>query len=388
MIERTMQAKVKYFARKFPVVSVMGPRQSGKTTLVKAAFPRKPYVNLEKPDIGEYALTDPRGFLADYPNGAILDEVQRAPELFSYIQTIVDDNNKSGFFILTGSQHFLLSEKISQSLAGRCAILTLLPFSMSELNSASITFKNYEEYIFRGFYPRIYDKKIKPKDYFSNYIRTYVERDVRLIKNIGDLNTFQTFLKMCAARVGQLLNLSSLANDCGITHNTAKSWISILEQSFIIYLLRPHYKNFHKRLVKMPKIYFYDPGLAAYLLKIEDKKQVSSHYLKGTLFEAFMLSEIIKNKYNQGARHNCYFWRDKTGHEIDCIIGKSNKLIPIEIKSGKTASTGYFKDINYWNRISSTKPTDSYVIYGGNSTQNRSIGTLLSWRDVASINDI
>ena len=385
MIERTLLAKLKSSAQKFPVVSVIGPRQSGKTTLVKTAFPRKAYVNLEEPDVREYALSDPRGFLSNYPKGAILDEAQRVPHIFSYLQTIVDNNNKPGLFVLTGSQHFLLYEKILQSLAGRCAILTLLPFSMLELNKTPFVFKTYEEYIYRGFYPRIYDKKIDPQAYFSNYIRTYVERDVRLIKNVGDLDAFQTFLKLCAARVGQLLNLSSLANDCGITHNTAKSWISILQLSFIIFLLRPHHKNFNKRLIKMPKLYFYDPGLAAHLLKIDSKKQVASHYLKGGLFETFILSEMIKNKYNQGLEHSCYFWRDKTGHEIDCIIEKGNKLIPVEIKAGKTPSEGYFKDLTYWSKLSGVRPSNSFVIYGGATAQKRSAGRLLSWRDTTPL---
>ncbi|MFH1848218.1 MAG: ATP-binding protein [Candidatus Omnitrophota bacterium] len=388
MIERILSKQLKASSRKFPVISLIGPRQSGKTTLVKAVFPDKPYVNLEEPDIREYALSDPRGFLSDYPKGAILDEAQRAPHLFSYLQTIVDSRNKPGFFILTGSQNFLLHEKISQSLAGRCAILTLLPFSMPELNNTSFIFRDYEDYIYRGLYPRIYDKKISPGEYFSNYIRTYIERDVRLIKNIGDLNIFQTFVKLCAARVGQLVNLSSLANDCGITHNTAKSWISILESSFIVFLLHPHHKNFNKRLVKMPKLYFYDPGLASHLLKIQNKKQLTTHYLKGGLFETFILSEIIKSKYARGLEHSCYFWRDKTGHEIDCIIEKGNKLIPIEIKSGKTPSEGYFKDLVYWNKLSDRKPATSFVVYGGSARQTRSKGNLVSWRDITPIENI
>ncbi|MEA3305602.1 MAG: ATP-binding protein, partial [Candidatus Omnitrophota bacterium] len=259
MIGRELLNKLVSCACEFPVVSVVGPRQSGKTTLVKMAFPDKPYVLLEESDTREYAINDPRSFLSDYPEGAILDEIQKAPELFSYLQGVVDKFNKPGMFVLTGSQHFLLLENISQSLAGRTAILKLLPFSLSELKGSPFVFDNFEEYLFKGLYPRIYDQGVNARDWYLNYIQTYVERDLRLIKNIVDLKTFQTFLKMCAARTGQLLNLSALANDCGITHNTAKSWISILELSFIVFLLPSHHRNFNKRLVKMPKLYFYDP---------------------------------------------------------------------------------------------------------------------------------
>lgn len=385
MIERVLVLKLKSCAHKFPIVSVIGPRQSGKTTLVRMAFPNKAYVSLEEPDVREYAIGDPRGFLSDYPNGAILDEIQKAPQLFSYLQTIVDSKNKAGMFILTGSQHFLLQENISQTLAGRTAILKLLPFSLEELNKTSFNYDNYKKYIFRGFYPRIYDKRLNPRDWYLNYIQTYVERDLRLIKNISDLGIFQTFVKMCAARIGQLLNLSALANDCGITHNTAKAWISILELSFIIFLLRPHCKNFNKRLVKMPKLYFYDSGLACSLLGIENDKQLVSHFMKGNLFETMMLSELMKYKCNRGLEPSCYFWRDKTGHEIDCIMEKRSKLIPIEIKSGKTASREYFKGLNYWNKLSGSKPANSYVIYGGQNSQKRSAGFLLSWKDVNKI---
>lgn len=385
MIKRILLTKLRSSAKNAPIVSLVGPRQSGKTTLVKAAFPDKPYVSLEEPDLREYALMDPRGFLSDYPKGAILDEVQRAPKIFSYLQTLVDKNDKSGIFILTGSQNFLLHENISQTLAGRIIILKLLPFSLNELTNTKFSYPNYEDYVFAGFYPRIYDKKLNPRDWYLNYIQTYVERDLRLIKNISDLGIFQTFLKMCASRIGQLLNLSSLANDCGITHNTAKSWISILESSFIVFLLRPHYKNFNKRLVKMPKLYFYDTGLACSLLGIENKNQVSSYHLKGNLFESFIISELFKARYNKGLEPNCYFWRDKLGREIDCIVEKTGKLTPVEIKAGKTASIEYFKDISYWNKLSKNKALNSYVVFGGNTIQRRSQGNLIPWSQLNSI---
>ena len=385
VIKRELSKKLTSAAKAFSVVAVVGPRQSGKTTLVKMVFPDKPYVSMEDLDMREYVSSDPRGFLSDYTNGAIIDEIQRTPQLFSYLQTNVDAHNKPGRFILTGSQHFLLQQNISQTLAGRVAILKLLPFSLNELFKTRFAFNDYEEYLFKGLYPRIYDKKISPRDWYPNYTQTYIERDLRLIKNITNLNAFQTFLKMCAARVGQILNLSSLASDCGITHNTAKSWISVLGASFIVFLLRPHYKNFNKRLIKMPKLYFYDPGLNCSLLGIETKKQLLTHSLRGNIFESFMLSEILKNRYNKGFDSDIYFWRDKTGHEIDCLIEKIGRLIPIEIKSGKTLTKDQFKNLIYWNKLSKTDPKKSYVIHGGDSTQKRSYGNLISWKNINSI---
>jgi len=385
MIPRHLTKKLSSIARSFPAVAVVGPRQSGKTTLVKKVFPDKAYVSLEELDMREYATSDPRGFLSEYPKGAILDEIQRVPQLFSYLQTRIDQYNKSGMFVLTGSQHFLLQENISQTLAGRVAILKLLPLSLTELSTTSFAFDNYEEYLFNGFYPRIYDKKINARDWYLNYIQTYVERDLRLIKNINNLSSFQTFLRMCAARNGQTLNLSSLANDCGITHNTARAWLSILEASFIVFLLRPHHKNFNKRLIKMPKLYFYDSGLACSLLGVENISQLSTHPLKGNLFESFIISEIVKHRYNQGLDSNIYFWKDKTGHEIDCLFERGNRLIAIEIKAGKTPAEDYFKNLSYWNKLSEGEVQDTFVVYGGEHSQKRSRGNILSWRNLNSL---
>ena len=385
LINRIVAKKIKKLFKQFPVISIVGPRQSGKTTLVRYAFQDMEYISLEDLDTREYASKDPRGFLLTYKNGCIIDEAQRVPELFSYIQTLVDNKRKSGQFVLTGSQHFLLQENISQTLAGRTSIIKLLPFSLEELKKASYKITDIDTFLFRGFYPRIYDKKLNPCDWYPNYIQTYIERDIRLIKNVSNLDSFQKFIKLCAGRIGQILNLSAIGNDCGITHNTAKSWISLLQTSFIVFLLKPHHKNFNKRLVKMPKLYFYDTGLACSLLGIENKKQLVSHYLRGSLFESFLISEIMKGRFNQGLEPRCYFWRDKTGHEIDCIIERAGSLIPIEIKAGKTIANDYFDGLKYWTKLSSGKKRNTYVVYGGDETQKRSIGNIVSWRNISSI---
>ena len=381
MIKRSLTKKLEYLSTKYPVVSVVGPRQSGKTTLIKNVFKNKPYVSLETPEMLAYAENDPRGFLSEYPKGAILDEVQRSPHLFSYIQGIVDDINKPGMFILSGSQHFLLLEKITQSLAGRVALLNLLPLSIDELVSSGEKVNSLEEILFKGMYPRLYNSKINPLDFYPSYIQTYLERDVRSIKNVTSLNSFQKFIKMCAGRSGQLLNLSSLSIDCGVTHNTIKSWISILEASFIIHLLYPHHKNFNKRLVKMPKLYFTDVGLMSSLLEIKNKNQIQNHPLRGNIFETFVVSELLKLRFNKGLRANLYFWRDKVGHEIDCILDKGLNLTPIEIKSGKTINSDMFKHIEYWKKVSGKSKNDSYLIYGGSSNQKRNGVDVLSWKD-------
>lgn len=385
MVKRALSVKLKELVSKFPVVSIVGPRQSGKTTLVQNTFPGWEYVTLEDLDTREFALRDPRGFLATYSKSAIIDEVQRAPGLFSYIQTASDRKKKTGQFILTGSQNILLQENISQTLAGRVAILRLLPFSLDELRNTGYAPNSPDEYLFKGSYPRIYDKKINPVDWYPNYIQTYVERDVRLIKNISDLNAFQKFIKLCAGRIGQVLNLSSLGNDCGITHNTAKAWISILESAYIIFLLRPYYKNFNKRLIKMPKLYFYDTGLACSLLGIQNKQQLTTHYLSGSIFESFALSEIIKHRFNKGLEPHCYYWRDRTGNEVDCIVEIPGSLLQIEIKSSKTIANDFFNGLRYLNKVAGKVSGSSYLVYKGEENQKRSFAEVISWRNVSSV---
>ena len=382
---RKLTSKIKNFATKFKVVAITGPRQSGKSTVAQLAFPDYKYVSLEDFDTREYALGDPRGFLETYKDGAIIDEAQNAPQLFSYMQTHVDKYQTKGQFIITGSQNFLLLEKISQSLAGRVAIFKLLPLSIAELKQAGIFNADVNSAIFTGGYPTLHRDPILPTEWFPSYITTYIERDVRQVKNITDLRTFQTFLRLCAGRVGQLVNLSALSNECGISHNTVKSWLSILEASFIIFLLQPHHKNFNKRLLKSPKLYFYDTGLACSLLKIASSDQLSQHYLRGSLFENMVLTELYKTSLNKAEEPSLFFWRDQTGNEVDCIIDRYEGLVPLEIKSGKTINRDFFKGLNYWCRLSGVVPSSAYLVYGGEETQQRSCGQVIPWHEAGVI---
>ena len=381
-IPRILLKSLKSMAKQYPVTAVLGPRQSGKTTIVQKAFPSKHYISLEDLDNRQFAQTDPRGFLDSYKKGAIIDEAQRCPDLLSYIQTQVDQNKKKGQFIITGSNQFLLEEKITQSLAGRVSLLRLLPLSLQELKQAKKT-TPLNEMIFKGFYPQLHVENIKISAFFNNYIETYLGKDVRLIKNISNLSSFNTFIKLCANRTGQLLNLQSLANDCGITQNTVKSWISILESSFILRRTYPYYKNFNKRLVKSPKIYFYDTGLLCSLLSIKKAEDLAFHALRGFIFENFIFSEIEKYFFNQGEKAPLYFWRDKTGHEIDFLI-EGKKLKIIEVKSSQTFSADFLKNITYFSKI---KPNEqsNYLIYAGKDKQIRNRCVILPWWDIDKV---
>lgn len=379
MIERIAASKIEQLATIFKSVAVTGPRQSGKTTLVKSLFPGKAYLSLENPDVRRFALEDPRGFLSRYQAGAIFDEVQRAPELFSYLQEILDESPEPGRFILTGSNNFLLQQNISQTLAGRVAMINLLPFSTGELyNKPGNAPEDEDQLIFKGLYPPIYEPGIPPGDWFPNYLRTYIDRDVRQIKNITDLIVFERFIRLLAGRNGQELNLTSLAVDTGVDTKTVQSWIGILESSFIIYLLRPHYKNFNKTLIKRPKVYFYDTGLVCSLLGISKPEQVSLHPLRGALFESLVVTELVKQRTNAGKPVNLYYWRDKTGHEVDVVIDNGLTLIPVEIKAGKTVNSEFFGSITYWNKLSGAE--GGYIAYAGNQIEERSNGiTVLNW---------
>jgi len=342
-------------------------------------------VNLEEIEIREYAQNDPKAFLAQFPDGAVLDEVQRVPTLFSYLQTIVDASRKPGQFILTGSQQFGLYQQITQSLAGRVASVVLLPFAYDELKGTKHASQTIEELLITGFYPPIYDRSLDASVWYANYVRTYIERDVRQMIQVRDLSTFQRFVRMCAARTGQLLNLSALASDCGITHNTAKAWISTMEASYVIYLLKPHFQNFNKRLVKTPKLYFFDPGLAAWLLGIQKPEQLSIHSARGALFETFVVSELLKSRFNAGLEPNIYFWRDRTGNEIDIVIESGSVLIPVEIKSAKTIAQDFFVGLKRWKDIAGKVGRKGWLIYGGESFQNRAECVVLPWKRVAEV---
>jgi predicted AAA+ superfamily ATPase len=359
MYQRTLSSALERFATLYPLLGITGPRQSGKTTLARLTFPHLPYVSLENPDIRAQAIQDPRGFLERYHNGAIFDEVQHAPELFSYLQGIVDESPQKGRFILTGSQNFTLSEKIIQSLAGRIGMMTLLPLSLEELGPEN----NPTDTIFKGGYPAIYQNDIHPMEFYPSYIQTYIERDVRQLKNIGNLGTFQTFLKLCAGRVGQTINLSSLAQDCGISQPTARQWLTILESSYLIFLLQPFYKNFSKRQIKMPKLYFYDTGLACALLGLEKGSQLETHYLKGALYENLVILEALKTRLNQGKPHHLYYWRDQSGHEVDLIAEWGGNTHGIEIKSSSTFQPDFIKNLKFIQNLSSS--ITGHLVYSG-----------------------
>lgn len=358
---------------------MVGPRQSGKTTLCRAVFPKKLYVSLENPDILEFASADPRGFLSQYGNGAILDEIQRAPHLFSYLQQILDETKKKGLFILTGSNNFLLQENITQTLSGRIAYVQLLPLSLQEMKAGKKLKTNYNRYIISGGYPEVIAKNINPSDWYSGYISTYIERDVRQLKNIKNLSQFTKLLRLCAGRTGQILNMTALSNDCGIDQKSVAAWLSVLQSSYIIYLLKPYHSSYNKRIMKAPKLYFYDTGVASSLLGINHASQITTHAAKGPLFENLVISELLKERFNRGDADNLYYWRDKTGHEVDVLIDKAGKLTAIEVKAGETISTDFFKGLEYFSGLVNGN-LEKILVYGGKHGQIRSNGiTVMPW---------
>lgn len=368
MISRTAKGELLNLAAQYKAIAVVGPRQSGKTTLVRSTFPDKPYVSLENPDMRMFAIEDPKAFLSQYKGGAILDEAQRTPDLFSYLQQILDENHENAQFVITGSNNFLLQQSITQSLAGRVGYLTLLPLSIEELKERIP--RTIEDILFKGFYPSLYDKHFEIQKWFSNYIRTYVERDVRQLRSIENLVVFERFVKLCAGRVGQLLNKNALAIEVGIDNKTVEAWISVLEASFILFRLQPHHNNFNKRVVKMPKLYFYDVGLASALLGVGEAGQLLLHPSRGSLFENMIVIELLKQRLNKGQPNNLYFWRNRTGNEIDVLIDNFENLVPVEIKSGKTVTNEYFKGLNYWNNLTGIE--GGKIIFGGEDYQKRS----------------
>ena len=386
MIERLLQPRLLDLATRYPILTLTGPRQSGKTTLSRMAFPRHPYVSLENPAQREFAEEDPTAFLARYREGAIIDEVQRVPQIFSYLQGLVDEDPRPGRFLLTGSQNLALVDAVTQSLAGRTTLTELLPLSLEEIRRFPEPLDDLDALLWSGGYPRIYERHLPAHEWLADYTATYVERDVRQLLKVGDLLVFQTFLRLCAGRTGQILNLSSLANDCGISQPTARAWLSVLEASYIVFRLPPFFANLGKRLIKAPKLYFYDVGLASSLLNIGNPLQIQSHPLRGAFFETWVVSEVAKAFLHRGRRPQLSFYRDRAGLEIDLLIERGTDLVALEIKSGQTPPGHAF---SVFERLASafsgpTAPRIArrVVVYGGEETQERTPGTLLSWRDL------
>lgn len=387
MIKRQATLTALKLAQQFRAVLIMGPRQSGKTTLAKMTFPDKPYASLETPSVRQFAMEDPIQFLAQFPNGAILDEIQRVPALLSWLQQNLDDTpTVKGKFILTGSNNLLLLESVTQTLAGRVGHIELLPFSVAELSALPNALIDVNTLLWSGAYPPVQADGISPNNWFASYIRTYIERDVRQLKNVGNLLLFERFLSLCAGRVGQELNFTQLSNEVGADVKTIQSWMGILQASYIVYLLPPFFKNFNKRLTKTPKLYFYDTGLACNLLRISDPNILIQHPFKGALFENFIVTELLKNRFNQGQRSNLYFWRESSGNEIDVLIDEGLRQIPIEIKSGQTIHSDWLKGLKYWQTLTKQTNENAYVIYGGDEVQNRSEGIVIqSWKEISKL---
>jgi len=383
LIRRHLHNEILAAAREFPVIAVLGPRQSGKTTLAQSTFPHHRYVNLEDLSMRHLAQEDPKLFLKDFANesGIIIDEAQHVPDLFSYIQVLADEQKANGFYVITGSQNFTLDHQISQSLAGRIARITLMPLSLEEINDAGHLPEKIEELVVQGGYPKLYSEDISRERLLKNYIETYVQKDVRQVKNITDLVKFDLFLRTCAAHTGQLLNKHTLANSLDISAPTVESWLSLLVSRYIIFLQQPYFKNYGKRMVKSPKLYFVDTGLACSLLGIRAWEDLLLNPLRGHLIETYLVSDLYKQYYNLDTNPHLYFWRDYSHKEVDVIIEKSLQPIAVEIKSSKTISPHYFDTVTYFNSISKTAPATNYIIYGGSETIRWQQGTVMSWQD-------
>lgn len=385
MITRNLSPKILSLAEKFPVISLTGPRQSGKTTLIKSIFPEHAYFNLENPEHRQIAEKKPKDLLNHHKKGVIIDEAQNVPDIFSYVQVTVDERDHTGEFILSGSHNFLLMEKITQSLAGRVAIFSLLPLSMRELITARKGLDSVLDYILHGFFPRLHDKGIGPPDFYPTYIQTYTERDVRQIINLESLEAFQRFLALCAGRVGRLFNQNEVGSLTGINQTTARKWLSVLKTSYQVFTLPPYFRNFEKRIVKTPKLYFWDTGMACSLLGIRSVEELRNHFALGALFENFVIVEILKSFYNSGFRPNAYFWRDHSGKEVDLLIDEGGKLYPIEIKSGHRLQTSYFKNLNWFNEVSDTPAFQSHLIYGGDLSLTMDEINVRPWNELPDL---
>ena len=385
MIKRNIRHEIKTLIEEFPIAAILGPRQSGKTTLAKMLFPDFAYISFEDIDNREFARDDPRGFLSKYNYRVIFDEIQRAPDLISYLQTHVDNSSKNGQFVLTGSHNFLLMEKISQSLAGRIGIAKLLTFSSAEMSILKEL--NIEEILFSGCYPRIHDKNIRPATFYKNYISTYIEKDIRLLKNIEKRDVFIKFMKVLAGRTGLVLNTTAISEDCGISQNTVKEWISVLEVSYIVHKIQPFHKNYNKRLIKNPKIYFTDTGLVCSLIGIKSADELDLHYYKGSIFETFIVNEFLKVNFNSGDIFDLYFWRDNHRKEIDLILEYGSNMFGFEIKSAKTFRTKFFDGLNYWMKLTRTKPENNYLVYGGDENYSTMGFNVRCWKSIKDILD-
>lgn len=384
-VKRTIKKEIGKYCEKYLVLAITGPRQSGKTTFLKEEFPNYRYVNLENPDVRNFAETDTQNFLQEFDKYVILDEVQRVPNLFSYLQAKVDEDKIMGQYILSGSQNFHLMQNISQSLAGRVALFKLFPFDFNEMKSENLLDIDYAVNLQRGFYPAIFDRNIPSKIFYSNYIQTYVERDLTEIINIKDLKAFRNFVSLCASRAGQLLNLNSLANECGISQPTAKSWISVLETSYIVFLLQPYHSNFNKRVTKSPKLYFYDTGLLSFLLKLHHPKDLLMHPMKGNLFENYVIAEFIKSNYHQNLLRDFWFWRDVQGHEVDMIWQDDPLLNIVEIKASQTIMSDMFKGLTYFENLTPEAIKSKTLMHTGDFFQKRNLGNVVSWMEIDKI---
>ena len=378
-LKRSIKTAIDIYREKYPVIALTGPRQSGKTTFLKDEFPEYRYVNLENPDTRNLAITDPNAFLKLYNKFVIFDEVQRVPALFSYIQALVDESKIMGQFILSGSQNFHLMQNITQSLAGRVALFRLLPFDFSELKMAGLLDSDFAVNMYKGFYPAIYDRDIPPKMFYSNYVQTYIERDLSEIINVRDLKLFRNFISLCAARAGNVINLNSLANECGISQPTAKSWLSVLESSYIVFQLQPYFSNMNKRVTKSSKLYFYDSGLLCHLLKINDagSLQLSNH--KGSVFENMIIAEFLKSSYHQNLLRDFWFWRDAAGHEVDLLWQDDERLNLVEIKATQTIMSDLFKGMAYFENLAPQLVKSKSLVYAGMENQQRSNENVVSW---------
>jgi predicted AAA+ superfamily ATPase len=386
IIRRTISETLIKQSGLYPVIGITGPRQSGKTTLVRTCFPEKRYVSLEDYDTREFAVSDPRGFLDRMPEGGIIDEIQRVPALLSYIQTIVDEPSQRKRFVLTGSNQFLLLKHVSQSLAGRISLLRLLPFTVTELGVTESGRLPLNHFLYNGGYPRIYRESLNPTDWYANYVETYLEKDLKDIVNVLNLDLFTMFLSVIASCCGQLLNLSSIGSVLGIDQKTVKAWIAALQQSQIVILLQPYFKNYRKRVVKTPKLYFYDTGLACALLKIKSPDALADHFARGQLFENFVVSELHKESFHHNLRTDFYFWRDHTGHEVDCLFEDNGAVVPVEIKSSQTVRDDFFNGLRYFTGIEKKAGKRSYVVYGGDESQVRFQAIkVLPWKEVAHV---